>query len=410
MENRHYPEIDASFIYRGGRHDIATNSVLVLSAWCKSSPITGNPDAQWVVNVGDICDTLTRAQLGSQPQQGYLRPGPNTFTAYIVPAADTETIPPYNVGLPFGVVTDVEVGSMAVEPFAIELTDTNASMPRIDIVNALKLQDVYAQAAGAGSDDALVLYKEMSEKCTDRGYFGESDGLRQSYYVGLDTRGASTNEIDKVRVRILRSGVNGQFVWNGVDFASSEPVLDTVLPVGVHDVITEADILSACSDADLDWGAVRQICIDNRLQWIDISNISYRIVLFDGTTDRTIATNNNLCVMFVNRFEDELTPVANMDVRTYSGQPTFSWTHDNTIGKEYPAFQLRVWEVDGSTLVFDSGVQRAPARDAAGRLPAGWARLPTRTLSSSQTRPTGGAFPCSMRNTSSQSARPRSNS
>ncbi len=366
-ENRHYPEIDASFIYRGGRHDIATNSVLVLSAWCKSSPITGNPDAQWVVNVGDICDTLTRAQLGSQAQQGYLRPGPNTFTAYIVPAADTATIPPYNIGLPFGVVTDVEVGSMAVEPFAIELTDTNASMPRIDIVNALKLQDVYAQAAGAGDDDALALYKEMSEKCTDRGYFGESDGLRQSDYIGLDTRGASTNEIAKVRVRILRSGVNGQFVWNGVNFSSSEPVLDTVLPVGVHDVITEADILSACSDADLDWGAVRQICIDNRLQWIDISNICYRIVLFDGTTDRTIETNDNLCVMFVNQFEDELTPVANMDVRTYSGQPTFSWTHDNTIGKEYPAFQLRVWEVDGTTLVFDSGVQRAPARDAAGR-------------------------------------------
>lgn len=256
-----------------------------------------------------------------------------------------------------------------IDRVAIELTEVNASMPRIDIVSALKLQDVYAKIAEPTEADSASLYNEVVDSCTDRGYWAP-DQLAPSAHIGLDTRDASTADIKNVRVRILRSAVNGEVSWNGVRVDSSDPVLDTVLPVGEHDIITEADLFSATSDADLDWGAVRDICVSNQtiLSWGNISNITYRVVLFDGTVDRD-EENNNLSLVFVNRFEPGLryTQVTNMEVYAWCGQPTFSWTHENTIGKAYPAFRLRVWEEDGTTCVFDSGVRRAPARDAAGR-------------------------------------------
>ena len=275
----------------------------------------------------------------------------------------------YTVDKPYG-FAKFSVSTSEIGRVSVELTEINSSIPRIDIVSALKLQDVYAKIISPSEADETALYNTVAESCTDRGYWAP-DQLRPSAYIGLDTRDASSADIAKVRVRILRSSVNGQVVWHGVNFASSEPVLDTVLPVGVHDVITEADLFAGYPYADLDWGKVVDLCTNNEeninVPSGAITNVCYRIVLFDGTVERGNSTNNNLCVMLVNEFERRLTPVSNMVVRAYSGQPTFSWTHSNTIGKAYPAFQLRVWEEDGTTPVFDSGVQRAPARDAAGR-------------------------------------------
>ena len=377
------PKIPLSVTYHGKGGNFfgeTTKYQVVVKAWNldrRADPeVLGKPDKIWSSTITSPAYLeIDGFASGYSSETGSVKPGRNMFVAYVAEGEAEEGVaaPSYVAGMPFGVVTDVEVGPIGCENVNIEMTDTNASMPRIDIVNALKLQDVYAQAAGAGSEDALTLYKEVAEKYTDRGRWGAYDQLRKSDYVGLDTRGASTNEINKVRVRILRSGVNGQFELNGVKLAESNPVLDTILPVGTQDTITEADFLSACPDADLDWGAVRKLYAQHtnkeHFNFAEVDSVCYRIVLFDGTVDRDNETNNNLSVMFENRYEKGWlqTPVTNMEVRTYSGQPTFSWTHDNTIGKAYPAFQLRVWEEDGTTLVFDSGVQRAPVSDAMGR-------------------------------------------
>ncbi len=50
----------------------------------------------------------------------------------------------------------------------------------------------------------------------------------------------------------------------------------------------------------------------------------------------------------------------------YAGRPTFRWSHVNSISKAYPAFQLKIYAADQSTVVYDSGVQQAPARDVNG--------------------------------------------
>jgi hypothetical protein len=52
---------------------------------------------------------------------------------------------------------------------------------------------------------------------------------------------------------------------------------------------------------------------------------------------------------------------SNNDIR-----PTFVWTHPNTIGKDYPAFRLRVYKKANNAIVYDSGAQRAPAKNSNG--------------------------------------------
>ena len=97
------------------------------------------------------------------------------------------------------------------------------------------------------------------------------------------------------------------------------------------------------------------------------------MVLGDGSVNTAVPSNiNSLATMFVNRYEvgglgnqTKCVP-ANVESVVYAAQPTFSWTHTNTIGKDYPAFRLRVWKANGTTLVYDSGVQKAPARDENG--------------------------------------------
>ena len=74
---------------------------------------------------------------------------------------------------------------MAVEPFAIELTDTNASMPRIDIVNALKLQDVYAQ--GGLMDRLRERYGDIFDK-----NFGEAGWDIKKAWINYQRRAAPT--------------------------------------------------------------------------------------------------------------------------------------------------------------------------------------------------------------------------
>ena len=51
----------------------------------------------------------------------------------------------------------------------------------------------------------------------------------------------------------------------------------------------------------------------------------------------------------------------------YAGRPTFRWSHTNSINKAYPAFQLRIYrDAEKRSIVYDSGIQRAPARDQNG--------------------------------------------
>jgi len=107
------------------------------------------------------------------------------------------------------------------------------------------------------------------------------------------------------------------------------------------------------------------------ISYSDISTVTYGIIVGDQPVAPG-TTNNMLATMFVNKFEQgsignqtKAVPVSPSSALK-DAVPTFKWTHNNTIGKSYPAFQLRVYRTSDSKLIYDTGIRRAPAKDASG--------------------------------------------
>ena len=361
--------ICVSYKYTGNCPSIGSSVTphqFVIKAWNlengKADKGFGQPDCVWggkLKGEGGYFKMQGTAN-GYSASKGALKPGRNMFVAYIAEGDFEEggTAPSYEPGMPYGVAYGVEVGSIGGGAVNIELTDTNPSIVRINIPAAVSL--VYGdgnQQVASGSTLADTLFEEIAKGYTDRGKH-DPDALMIPDYVGEDTKLTVSN----IHVRVLRVGLNSeQETANGIPLSRADVLLDRYLRAGVNNVLSEADLIASLPSGtgDLDWGLPASIGLEN------VTNAVYRVVVGDGTVSSD-DDNNNLIVMFLNKFElgAVQTPVANMSCGTFAGRPTFSWSHANTIGKEYPAFRLRVW--DGAKAIYDSGVQRAPVRDQAG--------------------------------------------
>ena len=381
--------------YNSAERSAKSGKVVVIKAWGPTANIDGNPDALWVVTADDLATGAMTVTL-EEPVIGYLHDGANTFAAFLTElgkpdidylrdsiytysaqySAGSITLPVQKANMPYGVVTGVEVSYLNGAPFALELTDTNPSIARIDVKNALVRQTVYsAEAAELNSDDESSLvdakascFAEVSQTCTDRGYW-DPDSLASVYYIGTNTVSVTSN----ILVRVLRSAINGLDMDDaGHKFSSEKVLVSRDLAASGNGFLTEAD-LYAClkkGEGDIDWGgAVANFKANGKL-WPTITNVAYRVVVYGGTVNG-FEYNNNLSTMFINKFEkgSSQTAVTDKEMGTYCGQPTFMWKHKNSIGKAYPAFRLRVFDSDDddATCIFDSGVQRAPTRDGNGR-------------------------------------------
>ena len=287
---------------------------------------------------------------------GHLRSGANTFEVFL----DLNGDGAWTAGEPYGVATGVDVNwNRAV--FSVELTDTAPQMFRIDLAAAAQANDFEAQKAlndrGVRSSISADANKELSEE-----------------RIGQDMPG---DKETSTRVRLVLSEVNG--IASSVASASAAVVggvaLDVTKNLTVSPLLSERDLLQT-GEVDLGWGEDLLLRSQASAIGVAVANITsatYRVVLGDGSVNTRNPSNINcLATMFVNRYEygalgaqSRCSP-ANTEVTFYSAQPTFSWRHTNTIGKDYPAFRLRVWKADGTTLVYDSGVQKAPPRDANG--------------------------------------------
>ena len=284
---------------------------------------------------------------------GRLREGKNIFVAFI----DCDDDDKWTAGEPYGIVTDVDVGwKQAVA--SIEMTDTAPQMARMDLA-----QVVQANEFGAFND------------LTDRGHDStisvNSNKELNEDLVGQRMPGSAEKT---TRVRLVLSEVNGRAKSVGTTaFTVGGVALDVTKSLKANPVLSERDLL-ATGTLDLGWGSLLQ----NQATGVgvpaaSITSATYRVVLGDGSVDTKVPTNmNSLAGMFVNTYElgaagaqSKCVPL-NKYVTVYSSKPTFSWTHSNTINKDYPAFQLRVWKSDGTTLVYDSGPVQAPARDMDG--------------------------------------------
>jgi hypothetical protein len=297
------------------------------------------------------------------PESGIFPAGDYMMACWTGPAS-------FKPGEPYGCAKfhlDAEGLSDRVE---IELSETNPSMPRIDLATALAIQFGHAAELAEWADDPDGAeysaerdncFNEVAVAATDRGFW-DKNALSSAYYIGLDT----TNRTSNVMVRVLRSAINDKDRKADKVFSSDKVLVDRVLSLGSQSFFTEADLLAELRDGegDIDWGGPAANYRANGELWQKITNAYYRIVVYGGTTTGT-NRNNNLTTMFINRFEygSEQTPVTNLT----AAAGVVSWRHPNPLGKAYPACEIRVWSDSGcTTLLWDSGVIRAPARDADG--------------------------------------------
>ena len=272
---------------------------------------------------------------------GRVREGLNTFTAFLDADGNGEWTP----GEPFGAVTGVDVG-WSGGSCQIELTDTASQTMRVNLLAGLEAEDFTAGNA-----------------LTDRGVNG---------FTGGNVPTPSMNEEEQLPVVPSQTRVRLVRTWINLDTATpnkmQKVVFDGLFDLTRHPVLTEADLM-AQGLMDLDWSTLREDWMRaNNDDLTSLTNVAYAVGLGDASQEDGLP-RNLFSVQFVNAFEpgEMQTPCTPVSPKgTVYTRPTFTWRHDNTINKAYPAFRLRVWSADGQTLVYDSGAQHAPVRNEDG--------------------------------------------
>ena len=285
---------------------------------------------------------------------GRLREGKTMFVVF----ADTDKNGLWTPGEPYGVVTDSDVG-WAGTSVKVELTDISPQILRMDL------------ATLAAAPDA-----KSADEATDRGVLSDS-----AYYPNEATRFVHTNDMEKtlLRLRIVRSWFNGEKDDLAVVMNANGVVFEGTFDLRGHPCVTEADLL-ARGLLDLDWDTIKAAWtnVKGDASMAGMTNVAYRIILGDGSDSAAYGELNNLApLVFYNAFEyggaqklaEPISPRGGGTIQ--SGQPTFVWKHEvkDAVGrkiKDYPAFRLRVWKADGTTLVYDSGNRPAPVRNVDG--------------------------------------------
>ena len=276
--------------------------------------------------------------------RGALREGKTTFVAFLDENSDGAWTP----GEPYGVVTGVDVGWFGTS-CEIEMKRTASQIVRMSVPDV------------AGTADF-----SMANDLTDRRVVGAPTAAN----IGSGLLSAADLSTRKVRMRILRTLVNGErfraeaVTAQGAAFTYDEVVYDHNVDLATHPLLTEANVLTA-GMCDLDWGTLPDAWLASGKGSLGgLTNVAYRIVLGEGSD--ALESGNGLPLMFVNSFENGLEQTVAVPIEpagtVHAARPTFRWTHPNSIGKAYPAFRLRVWNLDDDAKpIYDSGVQPAPA-------------------------------------------------
>lgn len=287
----------------------------------------GEPDAPG--GGGGSNANFTRQSLG------YVREGLYKIVAY----ADRDNNGDYTPGEPFGFVRDVDVGWQGGK-FAVELTETSPIFGRINI-----------QTEG---NDREALYGEYSDMIHIQG---------------------PTNPLPRrVHVRVDRYSVNGVRLGIGpgqVNLAD-RVLVDKYIDSDVRCLLHEGDFLGDYlgeEQFDIDWSYFADEVYNSDLAseyGDDPIEMAYRIVVDNSLNISPVTNNLSLACVFTRRFDaynHRQVPYDLADVVCYGARPTFSWTMG--IKNTYTAFKLQVRS--GNTVVYDSGIRHAPAKDEKDR-------------------------------------------
>jgi hypothetical protein len=276
----------------------------------------------------------------------------------------------------------------------IELTEVHPGIVRMDISKMIAgMPPASARPEADGNGDVAPYPVDESvfatlAAATDRGRWGGQfvqefdsglDGvppivktrcglpwatIEPAQYPGTSAPSAASM---LVRVRVVRNKIRERDSSGSVSFCAV--LLDSYLDLSRRAILTEADFIAKNAMPDLDWGSLR-----TALGGLSLINATYRVVIGDDTVGDYESLGNNLPVVFTNHFYSDLaledvTPDAELINAEYTGSPTVRWTYEDETGKSYPAFRLRVYtsaDKTPSTIVYDSGTVRAPARNSAG--------------------------------------------
>lgn len=318
----------------------------------------------------------------------HVREGLNTFIAFV----DRDGDGAYTAGEPYGFVRGVDVGWSGAE-FEIELTETSSVFARVN---------VFGGGNGGGNGGGAV-----SDRLTLWGTScGDTAGASLPT-ASNDTWAASANAYEHVRiVPYMVAGVYGDgegsnsFVY-AVNYVENRVVAEFDVRKDTKPYITEADFIRDGA-FDIDWDGFYTSAFANNSRLTsavgEVTAVKYRIVFgnegpvgAEGNLDTSSSGTRSFPILIERRFERTAnrTKPTNLSVDgvVCGAQPFFGWRLDeptdvqvyvnpNTgvtsyvepaarYGCSYTAFEIQVADRDGN-VIYDSGVVRAPVRDADG--------------------------------------------
>ena len=303
----------------------------------------------------------------AKADKGFMKGGRNTILAFY----DNDDNGEYTAGEPFGVLTDVEIG-WAGRELDIELTDTSAITPRVNLWDATSDRTVFYDD---GNKLDIPPYTETVREIV-MNTNGQPEVVETVNTYSNLIEGVTAQAL-KTRMRVSLYSIDDQLV--GEYGLPAVVVAEREFNSEMRSFLHEGDFLTG-GDLDIGWSKFGEQVVDDlwsRERYVEISNVAYIVTFGDDVNYREPSDTNTvlraLPTYVLRRFETRRTvptPVPEKAVFNRA-QPTFAWRIDNEdkwaseFGTTYTAFRLRVKSAAG-TLVYDSDIRRLPARDANG--------------------------------------------
>lgn len=315
-----YPVIDVTIAYSGEKDIDAGN--FVIEAYNSSS--MQKKLCWWTVAAGEYEGAMAHngyLKLSlAKPDHGYIKEGNIHFAVY----ADMDSSGAYNAAEPFGIAKNIPVGYSRSAAFTVELTDTTCVVPRIDMIAATSDRTVLE---GTSTNTSNVVF---GGGLADDDLPGAVEG------EGYTTAGSAAIDGEQIRVRIVRTAINGDTT------AKKRTLLNRVFTLANRSYIHEGDFFTALKN-DID----PYLAADARAMGLApsaVANATYEVVLGDAKY-KAGQTNENIYATFMNEYPSTrssgtpISPSANSRGVVTVARPDFEFSADTSV---YTAYALQV--------------------------------------------------------------------
>ena len=315
-----------------GEYDLDFGALAGRSVWSVSDPdskVRAEDCTYRIVYDVNPSHGMPRTVYLGQADVGAVKEGKND----IIVVADKNEDGLYTPGEPMGVATGVDIGWRRGAA-SVTLTETSPISIRMDLAT--------------GDNDRTASWGAWADAVKE----GDNEVLSSS--LGK-----------YVRVRVVRAYFNEK-TFGGEWFTT--PVLDRIvnLESELGKFLTEADFISAESP-DVDWQSGTVYAAAD----VDATNVQYRVVFGNQELSNNETVKDTAKYMFSRRFDSNgnranvntIAPDSSGNFVVNDIRPTFRWKLAPEALDTYTAFQV---VITGAAFKYDSGVQRAPAKNEAG--------------------------------------------